>query len=666
MKLIKCQIAAFGKFKDFSFDFNDGLNVVLENNGWGKSTFAAFLRDVFYGINSHTRSLENDRLKYRPWGSVDLFGGSVDFDWNGKLFRIERFFGAKESDDTVKLYNLENGKLNPNTDNLGERIFKIDRDGFLSTLFFSQTDFSVKSGTGITKKYNDSFGDFDGEKFDKAVKKLDEKIKTYKKAGDHGLLAEVKLDIYKAKGKIETARGELNNYDLLKQRETAAQKKYEEAKLKSEIAQKILQKASVKSAENARNARKVEIADSINRVKTNIKELDKVLLGKRPSAEEIESYVSLSETLSKSAQKIKESEDDLKIKKAISEANKNQPSGFNTFILFAILGIIIALSGIATIFFSAIVGAILLVIGGTISAVSLVLKSKKPPVNPTQNSDNDLESLIAESKKNYAQSEKTLQAFLSGFAVSYSNGYGYALLEIKHSLSSVRKEESELSRLETELRSLYGDEKSDETVFDKDIPSIDVANEYYNNCRAEEEMQRQELAKVRSDLLRYDGAAENLADAENELAYLVEQEQAYKEEYDVLSKTKEFLINANENLKVEYKKPIEDKFREYLKKVTGTSPENTNIDVDFKVTVTEKGANRDSDFFSEGFKSVFNICKRFALIDVLFGKDKPFIVLDDPFCDLDEDKITESLKVLKVLSTEFQILYLTCHKSRSY
>ena len=42
MKLISCYIENFGGLHQFSYDFTDGLNVILENNGWGKTTLAVF------------------------------------------------------------------------------------------------------------------------------------------------------------------------------------------------------------------------------------------------------------------------------------------------------------------------------------------------------------------------------------------------------------------------------------------------------------------------------------------------------------------------------------------------------------------------------------------------------------------------------------------------
>ena len=52
MKLIKCHIENFGKLSDFTYDFTDGCNTVCEENGWGKSTLAAFLRVMLFGFRN--------------------------------------------------------------------------------------------------------------------------------------------------------------------------------------------------------------------------------------------------------------------------------------------------------------------------------------------------------------------------------------------------------------------------------------------------------------------------------------------------------------------------------------------------------------------------------------------------------------------------------------
>ena len=78
MKLIKCHIENFGKLSDFTYDFTDGCNTVCEENGWGKSTLAAFLRVMLFGFRNEGKRdpLENERKRYSPW-QKGVYGGEL-------------------------------------------------------------------------------------------------------------------------------------------------------------------------------------------------------------------------------------------------------------------------------------------------------------------------------------------------------------------------------------------------------------------------------------------------------------------------------------------------------------------------------------------------------------------------------------------------------------
>lgn len=47
MKLISLHIDNFGQFNNFDYVFEDGINQIVEENGWGKSTLAAFIKVMF-------------------------------------------------------------------------------------------------------------------------------------------------------------------------------------------------------------------------------------------------------------------------------------------------------------------------------------------------------------------------------------------------------------------------------------------------------------------------------------------------------------------------------------------------------------------------------------------------------------------------------------------
>ena len=50
MKLIELYIENFGGLSRYSLKFQDGMTVIEEPNGFGKTTLAEFIRAMFYGF----------------------------------------------------------------------------------------------------------------------------------------------------------------------------------------------------------------------------------------------------------------------------------------------------------------------------------------------------------------------------------------------------------------------------------------------------------------------------------------------------------------------------------------------------------------------------------------------------------------------------------------
>ena len=82
------------------------------------------------------------------------------------------------------------------------------------------------------------------------------------------------------------------------------------------------------------------------------------------------------------------------------------------------------------------------------------------------------------------------------------------------------------------------------------------------------------------------------------------------------------------------------------------------IDKDLKLYVDEQGAAREVGCFSAGMADSIMICMRLALIDALFTKEKPFLILDDPFVNLDDEHTGRALKLLEEITRQYQVIYL--------
>ena len=89
------------------------------------------------------------------------------------------------------------------------------------------------------------------------------------------------------------------------------------------------------------------------------------------------------------------------------------------------------------------------------------------------------------------------------------------------------------------------------------------------------------------------------------------------------------------------------------------------IDTDFQVYPERMGQSRELAYFSVGQTDLVMLCMRLALVDALFGEENMFVILDDPFVNLDDTHTEQALKLLRSFAQNRQILYLTCHSSRS-
>ena len=131
----------------------------------------------------------------------------------------------------------------------------------------------------------------------------------------------------------------------------------------------------------------------------------------------------------------------------------------------------------------------------------------------------------------------------------------------------------------------------------------------------------------------------------------------------LLDDTMEFLQMAKDNLSSNYLGPIQRSFREYLKTMT-KEDDKVLITGDLDVQLERQGEARELGYFSAGQMDTVMLCMRFALVDALFTQEKPFVILDDPFVNLDDEHTAQALELLRTLSRERQILYLTCNSSR--
>ena len=57
---------------------------------------------------------------------------------------------------------------------------------------------------------------------------------------------------------------------------------------------------------------------------------------------------------------------------------------------------------------------------------------------------------------------------------------------------------------------------------------------------------------------------------------------------------------------------------------------------------------------------MIGLCLRLSMTDAMYKGEKPVLVLDDPFVNLDDKKTSSAAKLLSEVAKEYQVIYFTC------
>ena len=89
---IKSMIATFGCLDRARLEPGEGFNLIQAPNEGGKSTWCAFLKAMFYGIDTRDRDRKGylaDKNRYQPWSGAYM-EGEITLEWQGRDITIRR------------------------------------------------------------------------------------------------------------------------------------------------------------------------------------------------------------------------------------------------------------------------------------------------------------------------------------------------------------------------------------------------------------------------------------------------------------------------------------------------------------------------------------------------------------------------------------------------
>lgn len=735
MKLISCYISGFGKFQNVRFDFTSDLLVRKENNGWGKTTLADFIRCMLYGLDGgRTKSVRtNDRVRYAPWQGT-TFGGSLTFSYGDRRFRVERTFGKTPAQDTARVFDENNMPcydFGDKAERLGVMLFGMDSESYKKSVYIPQGEIAAEGVAGDLKSrllalLNTGGAERGGadlalEKLDAADRALRAKRRPAKGKLDEmdekfAYFAAKKADCEQAKQDLVGLKQALTNLETdiravdeqLQQTERAL----ELSVRKNEI---VVQKQAYADARRQLDDLETErqnllrffgdtdpsavnlegIKQGVNdyyEIKRNLDGVQAALQGLEKTYQDKASLAAQEKQVAEVEEKYRQI---LGAPQTEPRGKKHTPKWTKHHTLAVFLGLVAAVVGCLFLDKINAVGIPLLVAGVLTMLITFVLltpkRERSAPTAPT--SDEVMEGRLAAAQAERQKLQAALSAypadvearyqglqrqkkdfsadlaahgqgidgFLSHFRFEENFDYRTAVRLLEERTLAYRRLTPRKTELEQRIKT-YGDApilENEPTMYE----NTDEIRDKKARLSARKDDLKAKYMRISNDIEDTERRADSSAICAEEAEVLAEKERLEKRHHAIL-KAKEILLRARDNMATRYLQPVERGSKRYLAILNDEGSERLTFTADGAPLREESGGLREMDFYSAGLRELTGFCIRVALADALFTKEKPVLILDDPFVNLDDEKTEKAKRLVRELAKTYQVLYLTCKKER--
>lgn len=651
IKLQEIYISSFGKLNDYRLKLKDGLNTICQENGFGKSTIASFVKAVFFGIGNSTKKSisENERKKFTPWDSTNKFGGYVKFSVDGKIYKAERYFGKTAAQDTFALYDELDIPSKDYGADLGEKLFDIDADSFERCLYVPQKSVAVVANDSFLNKLQNLVDDTDEQNnFDSANKKLDE---YYKSLVSTRLIKDGGSKKNRTESEIKGAKRDLikaqEDYAAAKQKQSLQEKNLARLDaLKKDIAdrkEKQQQYANLKALQNK--------AETFNRVEADLKAKEVKLNSLKDKGADVSA-----DYIDRLQQKVNDF-DGLKQQAAGVSAPSQAKGGIAKYLLFVLAAALAVLAIVMWDTLGEVLAIVVLGVGVVIfivSALAFIRESSR------QKQEKILQSHLQKLAEQTASEEEALRRTFDKHKI-YESNFHSALTQLKNDKQSYEEADYQYK---IALAEWENKKKDPEFALAQNFDGKSVCDYTYSIAQMEGELQQilVDNARLGKEIETLTESADKTSELANRLQSLDGKLQEIDNKAKLADTAIKCLIQAKENLSKSFVPKIRDNFQQYISAVTDGKYANAVVDDKFNLRLEENSGMREFDYFSKGTSDVAVFCLRLALIDAMYGKNAPLLILDDPFVNLDESRYSTAMDILQKRAKKCQVLYFTCRR----
>ena len=154
--IIKRMRAAFGGLDGAELTPGRGLTVITAPNESGKSTWAAFVKAMLYGIDTRDRDKAGylaDKNRYQPWSGAPM-AGELDLEWQGREITLRRSSTRSGPFQQFQAVYTTSGDPVPGLTgaNAGQTILGCGKEVFTRTALVGQNSAAVTAAPELERR----------------------------------------------------------------------------------------------------------------------------------------------------------------------------------------------------------------------------------------------------------------------------------------------------------------------------------------------------------------------------------------------------------------------------------------------------------------------------------------------------------------------------------
>lgn len=709
MILKKIVVDSFGKLKDFTLDFSNGINLIFGENEAGKSTLCAFLYAMFYGLPNESKKLgirEDFRRRYRPWDD-SVMSGSVFFSDNGRNYILSRKFGKTSRSDKFSLKNEDNWEeiTDVASGDIGSLFLGVGADAFLKTMLITQTSTvsSAAKEDEILRRLANLKQSGDEEISYQKVSDILEKAKLemVSKSEKAGLLPklqqkqeELQQELFAVNRLTKQFQKDILRQNTLQQEELILQKEATTLTAQKQLAKEhnaYLAFAEQQEKINLLLQRKENFVQKTETCQNQVANMTNTLeslnalqgISQEKLLEWAQTEKELDELKQKQA-KLSDIKEELHVLEEKQQAlQQEKRSGIN--LPMFVISVILAVLGIVCRYFLTSKFFVMLPIAIFLSVLAC-MGNKKCKEQKKLLEENEQEILRLQNEQNNFGEEalnKRVETLKEELESVYFATDTKTLSELSQKVTKrqqllnekelTEKEQKllleNLQQIETELNASTA--VSPEKEFSEQAKMYVGATEEKTDSLILENHQKQLENQRERDRIAHslETAFSDTRSADvilSELESLKEKIAETEHFYNALCMAEQAMEDSYRQLKQDFAPLLNCCVGEILSELTKGKYDEIKLSDDYKIMLRDKeyGDIVSAEYLSAGTYDSLYLALRFGIVRTILSQKPLFLILDDAFLQLDDTRAKLAAEYLNRESAEGQVLYFTCHRSQ--